>query len=140
MSPSVGIHTIEGLPVIGLPPLRLARSSKILKRCLDIVGAGLGLLVLAPFFAYAAIRIKRGSPGPVFFRQVRMGAGDETFRIYKFRTMAEDADARKAEVAHLNKHAQNGGDPRMFKIANDPRVTRVRACSCDVTRSTSFRS
>jgi exopolysaccharide biosynthesis polyprenyl glycosylphosphotransferase len=127
LSPSVGIHTIEGLPVIGLPPLRLARSSKILKRCLDVVGAGLGLLVLAPFFAYAAIRIKRGSPGPVFFRQVRMGAGDKTFRIYKFRTMAEDADARKAEVAHLNKHAQNGGDPRMFKIANDPRVTRFGA-------------
>ena len=56
-----------------------------------------------------------------------MGAGDETFRIYKFRTMAEDADARKAEVAHLNKHAQHGGDPRMFKIANDPRVTRFGA-------------
>lgn len=123
LSPSASIHTIEWLPVIGLPPPRLSRSSQLLKRCLDLLGAGFGLLVLAPFFVYAAIRIKRGSRGPVFFRQVRMGAGEKSFRIYKFRTMSEDADARKAEVAHLNKYAQEGSDPRMFKIAHDPRVT-----------------
>ena len=52
-----------------------------------------------------------------------MGRGDRTFRILKFRTMIVDADARKGEVAHLNKHA--GGDERMFKAPNDPRVTRV---------------
>ena len=123
LSPSVGIHTIEGLPVIGLPPFRLSRSSQLLKRCLDIVGSGFGLFVLSPFFAYVAVRIKRDSRGPVFFRQVRMGAGEKTFRIYKFRTMTEDADARKSEVAHLNKFVQDGGDARMFKIAHDPRVT-----------------
>jgi exopolysaccharide biosynthesis polyprenyl glycosylphosphotransferase len=123
LSPSVGIHTVEGLPVIGLPPLRLARSSRLLKRAIDIVGSVVGLVVLAPFFAYVAFRIKHDSPGPVFFRQVRMGAADETFRIYKFRTMTVDADERKREVAHLNENATNGGDPRMFKVANDPRVT-----------------
>jgi exopolysaccharide biosynthesis polyprenyl glycosylphosphotransferase len=127
LGPSACIHTIEWLPVIGLPPPRLSRSSQLLKRCLDLAGALLGLVVLAPFFAYAAARIKLGSPGPVFFRQVRMGAGGTPFRIYKFRTMTADADARKAEVAHLNKHARDGGDPRMFKIAGDPRVTRFGA-------------
>ena len=54
-----------------------------------------------------------------------MGAGDRTFRIFKFRTMDADADERKQQVAHLNRHLGEGGDPRMFKIADDPRVTRV---------------
>ena len=54
-----------------------------------------------------------------------MGEPARRFRIFKFRTMVADADERKAEVAHLNKHARKGGDPRMFKIDDDPRVTRV---------------
>jgi len=125
VSPGVGIHTVEGVPLVGLPPVRLARSSRLLKRTMDIVVAAFGLLVLAPLLLAIALVIKLDSPGPVFFRQVRMGARDRTFRIFKFRTMAADADARKADVAHLNMHAQNGGDPRMFKIADDPRATRV---------------
>src|SRR5215475_7522587 len=125
LSPSVGIHTVEGLPLIGLPPLGLTRSSRLLKRVADLVLSALGLLVLAPVFLVAAIAIKRDSPGPVFFRQVRMGFCEKTFRIYKFRTMTVDADRLKGDYAHLNKHAENGGDPRMFKISNDPRVTRV---------------
>jgi lipopolysaccharide/colanic/teichoic acid biosynthesis glycosyltransferase len=96
-----------------------------LKRSLDLVASLVSLVVLAPLFALIAVAIKLDSRGPVFFRQTRMGQGDETFRIWKFRTMAADADARKAEVAHLNKHLHNGGDPRMFKIPNDPRITRV---------------
>ena len=72
-----------------------------------------------------ALLIKLDSPGPVFFRQVRMGAAGRTFRIFKFRTMHADADERKHEVAHLNQHLAPGGDPRMFKIPDDPRVTRV---------------
>lgn len=123
LSPGVGVHTVEGLPMLGLPPVRLSRSSKLLKRCVDIAGATLGLVVLSPLFALAALLIKLDSPGPVFFRQVRMGTNDRCFQIFKFRTMWRDADARKAEVAHLNKHL--GDDPRMFKIDNDPRVTRV---------------
>jgi lipopolysaccharide/colanic/teichoic acid biosynthesis glycosyltransferase len=54
-----------------------------------------------------------------------MGYNGRTFRIWKFRTMLRDADERKQEFAHLNKHLQNGGDPRMFKIPNDPRVTAL---------------
>ena len=97
----------------------------MLKRGMDVCLAGLGLLLLAPTFALIALAIKLESPGPVFFRQERMGTGGRTFRILKFRTMTADAEERKGEVAHLNKHAKNGGDPRMFKIAADPRVTTV---------------
>jgi exopolysaccharide biosynthesis polyprenyl glycosylphosphotransferase len=125
VGPSVGMHTVEGLPLVGLPPLRLARSSRFLKRTLDVAASAIGLFVLAPVFAVVAILIKLDSPGPVFFRQVRMGAGDRTFRIYKFRTMVADAESRKAGLAHLNKHAANGGDARMFKIPADPRITRI---------------
>ncbi|MGD0714495.1 MAG: sugar transferase [Gaiellaceae bacterium] len=125
VGPGVGIHTVEGLPLVGLPPMRLSRSSKFLKRGLDLIVAGAGLIVLAPFFAVVVVAIKLDSGGPVFFRQVRMGARGQTFSIYKLRTMVADAEARKAEVDHLNKHARNGGDPRMFKIDDDPRVTRI---------------
>jgi exopolysaccharide biosynthesis polyprenyl glycosylphosphotransferase len=125
VSPGVDLHSVEGLPLISLRAPRLSRSSNFLKRGFDLTGAGAGLLVLAPFFAVVALAIKFDSAGPVFFRQVRMGARGQTFAIYKFRTMVADAEARKAEVARLNKHTRNGGDPRMFKIDDDPRVTRV---------------
>jgi exopolysaccharide biosynthesis polyprenyl glycosylphosphotransferase len=125
VSPGVGIHTVEGLPLVGLPPSYLSRSSRFLKRAMDLVLAAAGLVVLAPVFALLALLIKLDSPGSVFFRQVRMGAGEKTFRIFKFRTMVADADERKGELAHLNKHTQNGGDGRMFKIAKDPRTTRI---------------
>jgi exopolysaccharide biosynthesis polyprenyl glycosylphosphotransferase len=123
LSPSVDVHAVEGIPLLGLRAPRLSRSSAFLKRWLDVVGAVVGLVLLAPLFAVIAVVIKLDSDGPVFFRQIRMGAGDRTFQIVKFRTMAADADARKEEVAHLNKHML--GDPRMFKIDRDPRATRI---------------
>jgi exopolysaccharide biosynthesis polyprenyl glycosylphosphotransferase len=123
IGPTLGIHSVEGMPLIGLPPFGFSRSSALLKRTLDLVVSLAGLAVLAPFFLLAAIAIKLDSPGSVFFRQERMGAGDRTFRIWKLRTMVADADERKDDFAHLNKH--NGHDPRMFKIEGDPRVTRV---------------
>jgi exopolysaccharide biosynthesis polyprenyl glycosylphosphotransferase len=122
---NVGIHTAEGLPLIGLPPLRLSRSAKCAKRAFDLAFSSLCLIPLAPLLAVAAVAIKLDSPGPVFFRQVRRGAGETEFRIFKFRTMSADAEERKAEVASLNKHLGEGGDPRMFKIDDDPRLTRV---------------
>ena len=116
------MHAAEGLTLMGLPPTRWPRSSLILKQALDVSFASIGLIVLMPLFAVVAVAIKLDSRGPVFFRQVRIGAGGRSFRMLKFRTMFADADARKRDVAHLNKHAS--GDPRMFKI-DDPRVTRV---------------
>lgn len=125
VGPGMGIHTVEGLPLMGLPPFRLSRSSRLLKRGTDVALGLAGLIVVAPLFVAITAAIKLTSPGPVFFRQVRMGAGDRPFRIFKFRTMVVDADARKAEYAHLNQYLSPGGDPRMFKIPDDPRVTRL---------------
>ena len=120
----VGVHAVEGLPLISLPPARLSRSSKLLKRSMDLALSIVALVLLAPLLVLIACSIKLDSPGPVFFRQVRMGRGGRTFRIVKFRSMYADAETRKAEVAYLNKHLADG-DPRMFKIREDPRVTRV---------------
>ena len=125
LSPNVDVHTLEGLPLIGLRPCRLSRSSQLLKRTADLVVSTVALVLLAPLFAALAVAIKIDSPGPVFFRQLRMGRAERTFRIYKFRTMVRDADALKSRLAHLNVHRGPGGDPRMFKIADDPRVTRA---------------
>ena len=117
------LHTIEGLPLVGLPAPRLSGSSRLLKRSLDLTAATAGLVLLAPVFAVVAVLIKLDSRGPVFFRQVRMGAGERTFRVFKFRTMVADAEALKPNVAHLNMH--NGVDSRMFKVPDDPRITRL---------------
>lgn len=125
LGPSVGIHTIEGIPLIGLPPLRLARSSQMLKRGLDLTVATAALLALSPVLIGIAIAIRLDSRGPVLFRQTRRGRAEEIFEIFKFRTMTADAEARKVELSHLNMHLAPGGDPRMFKIPDDPRVTRI---------------
>jgi exopolysaccharide biosynthesis polyprenyl glycosylphosphotransferase len=122
---NVDLHSVEGLPLLALRPPRFSRSSLLLKRTLDVVGSLVAVVLLMPFFAAIAIAIKLDSRGPVVFRQVRVGRDQKRFRIWKFRTMVADADARKAEFAHLNKHLRAGGDPRMFKIPDDPRVTRV---------------
>ena len=98
---------------------------RVTKRGFDLVFAGLSLVVLSPAFLAIALAIKLDSPGPVFFRQLRIGAGKRAFRIFKFRTMVSDADDVKRELAHLNKHARSGGDGRLFKIEDDPRVTPI---------------
>jgi exopolysaccharide biosynthesis polyprenyl glycosylphosphotransferase len=119
------IHSAEGMPLLGLPPARLSRSSLLMKGALDLGASLVALVLLAPLLLVVAVAIVLDSRGPVFFRQVRMGANGRPFQIFKFRTMVMDADRRKHEVAHLNKHLREGGDPRMFKIPDDPRVTRV---------------
>ena len=125
VGPRAQLRTVEGMPLVNLPIVDLSRAARTGKRALDLIIAAVGLAFLAPTFALVMLLIKLDSPGPVFFRQLRMGAGDRTFRLLKFRTMLVDADERKPEVIHLNKHAKNGGDPRMFKVPDDPRVTRV---------------
>jgi exopolysaccharide biosynthesis polyprenyl glycosylphosphotransferase len=92
VGPRIELHSVEGLTLLGLPPVKLSWSSALLKRAIDIVGAVLGLLVTAPLFLVAVWRIKRESPGPVFFRQKRLGMGMKEFTALKFRTMHVDAD------------------------------------------------
>jgi exopolysaccharide biosynthesis polyprenyl glycosylphosphotransferase len=92
IGPKGTIHTVEGLALIGLPPARLTRSSSLMKRAIDVVGASLMLVVTAPLFAYIAIRIHNDSPGPILFRQRRLGCAQKEFTTLKFRTMRLDAD------------------------------------------------
>jgi exopolysaccharide biosynthesis polyprenyl glycosylphosphotransferase len=93
------------------------------KRVMDVAGAFVGLVLAAPLFTIIAAAIRIDSPGPIFFWQERAGMGGRAFRMLKFRTMRDGADAEKAALAGLN----HTGDPRLFKILNDPRVTRLGA-------------
>jgi exopolysaccharide biosynthesis polyprenyl glycosylphosphotransferase len=115
------VHELDGLPLVSLHAPRLPRSARMVKRVLDFAVACLMLAFLSPLFAFIALRIKLEAPGPVFFRQERIGNRGRHFRIYKFRSMYVDADARKNDVGHLNKHDEDG--PTMFKIPEDPRIT-----------------
>jgi lipopolysaccharide/colanic/teichoic acid biosynthesis glycosyltransferase len=113
------------MPLVGLSTLQLSRSSRFVKRIVDVAVSTIALTLLSPLLLAIALAIKLNSDGPVFFRQLRTGADGDPFKMFKFRTMVRDADARKHEFAHLNRHLENGGDPRMFKIIDDPRVTRI---------------
>ena len=88
VSPGVGLHTVQGIPLVGLPQLSLSRSSQLMKRLLDVAVSSIALAILAPFFLVVAAAVKLDSRGPAFFRQTRMGSGGKPFTILKFRTMA----------------------------------------------------
>ena len=98
----------------------LTPSQTVLKRCVDIIGAVIGLIISAPVIAVLAVLVKLDSPGPVLFKQVRLGLLGEGFLMYKLRTMRDGADAEKAGLSHLNV----SDDLRLFKIHEDPRLTR----------------
>jgi exopolysaccharide biosynthesis polyprenyl glycosylphosphotransferase len=115
------LDDVEGMPVVSLPPMRLGRSSRVLKRSFDVVAAGVVLIALSPLLALIALAIRVDSPGPAIFRQPRRGREGSTFRIAKFRTMYVDAEARRNEILHLNEV-----DGPLFKVKNgDPRITRI---------------
>jgi exopolysaccharide biosynthesis polyprenyl glycosylphosphotransferase len=116
------IEDIEGMPVVSLPPMRFSRTVRALKRSVDVLASGLGLLVVSPLLLVSALAIRLDSPGPVFFRQRRHGRGGREFEIVKFRTMRDGAEAERFALAEQNQ--MEGGGP-LFKIHEDPRVTRV---------------
>jgi lipopolysaccharide/colanic/teichoic acid biosynthesis glycosyltransferase len=90
------------------------------KRLIDIVGSAAGLIVLSPIFAAIALAIKLDTPGPVYYKAKRVGRKAKKFRCLKFRTMGIDADVIKNDLRYLNER-----EGPFFKIAEDPRVTRV---------------
>jgi exopolysaccharide biosynthesis polyprenyl glycosylphosphotransferase len=117
------LDDIEGMPVVTLPPMRLGRSSRLLKRSFDVVVSGVALLLISPVLAAIAVAVRLDSPGPAVYRQPRRGRMGCTFRIAKFRTMAIGAETQRSEVLHMNEV-----DGPLFKIkGKDPRVTRVGA-------------
>jgi len=99
LGPAATMHSLEGLPLIALPAARISPLAAWTKRCIDVVGASLALLALSPLMAWIAWRIRRDSPGPVFFRQTRLGMDMREFTFLKYRTMRTDL---------------NGGDHRAF--------------------------
>jgi exopolysaccharide biosynthesis polyprenyl glycosylphosphotransferase len=90
------------------------------KRILDIAGAVLALVVLAPVVALLAVIVRATSRGPVFYRSTRIGRGGQAFTFYKLRSMVKDADLKRQHLSHLNE-----ADGPVFKIARDPRITPI---------------
>jgi exopolysaccharide biosynthesis polyprenyl glycosylphosphotransferase len=116
---AVTFDDLGGIKLLGVKRYDLSRSSSIMKRTFDIAGASVALLIAAPVLIAAAIAIKLDTPGPVFFRQERVGRGGRRFKMLKFRSMVDGADAMKDALRDRNE--ADG----LFKIADDPRITRV---------------
>jgi exopolysaccharide biosynthesis polyprenyl glycosylphosphotransferase len=117
---SVEFDQIDGMTLLGVRRYGLSRSSALLKRSLDVTGAGALTLLLGPLMLMIAAAIKLDTRGPMLFRQRRMGRHNVPFEMLKFRTMVDGAEAHKGSLNALN---EAGGG--LFKIENDPRVTRV---------------
>ena len=118
--PRTTIRPVAGLPLLHVDHPELAGARQVVKSVFDKVLATLALLALSPLFAAIALAIRVVDRGPVFFRQTRVGRDERTFRVWKFRTMVVDAEARKAQLA-----ARNEGAGALFKMRRDPRITRT---------------
>jgi len=117
---SVEFDDLHGVTVMGVRRFELTRSSAAFKRGFDLLGASVGLLAVSPLLLVFALLVKLEDGGPVFFRQQRVGRYGQRFPMLKFRTMIPDADELKDSLRDRNE-AQEG----LFKIAEDPRITRV---------------
>ena len=124
---NVGIHTLEGLPLVGLPSSRISRSSRALKRSLDILGSAALLALLAPMMLVIAFLIRRDSPGPVFFRQTRLGIDLHEFTLLKFRTMHEGTDEapHREYIKQIMTSDALPGSNNLYKLDRSDSVTRV---------------
>ncbi|MFT3888309.1 MAG: sugar transferase [Arachnia sp.] len=113
---------VAGLPLVHVERPQAMQASRWGKRLFDIVGSGILMLLASPLVAVVALAIKLEDRGPIFFSQTRVGRRGEEFQCLKIRSMVVDAEARKAEL-----EAQNEGAGVLFKMARDPRITRVGA-------------
>jgi exopolysaccharide biosynthesis polyprenyl glycosylphosphotransferase len=116
---AVVFDDLGGQVLLEVPGFGLSPSSRVLKRAFDLIVGSIMSLLLAPLLLAIALAIKLTSPGPVLFRQTRVGKNGREFQMLKFRTMVTDADQRKHELLELNAAAP------MFKVPDDPRTTRV---------------
>lgn len=114
------VEDLGGIPMIGVREISFGREQMLYKRVLDVIISTIGLILLLPIFALIAVLIRLDSPGPVFFSQIRVGKGEKLFAFYKFRSMRHGADAEQQELLAFNE-----ADGPIFKIREDPRVTRV---------------
>jgi exopolysaccharide biosynthesis polyprenyl glycosylphosphotransferase len=116
----VRLDSLGGIPLFGVKESSIAGWNLFVKRLIDISVSMTALLLLAPLFAIVALAIKLDSPGPVFFRQCRLGKGSVPFACYKFRSMYQDAEAQLEKLRELNE-----ADGPIFKMRDDPRLTRI---------------
>ncbi len=107
--PTIPLHRGE-VPVLGM----------VMKRLLDIAASSVALVLLSPVLLAIAIAVRTDTPGPIFYRSERIGKKGRVFGCIKFRTMVPDAERRRTEVLHMNER-----DSVLFKITNDPRITRI---------------
>jgi exopolysaccharide biosynthesis polyprenyl glycosylphosphotransferase len=119
-SDSVGVEEFQGIPFLTIRDNKFNAAGLLYKRALDIAGGLVGSLVFLAMYPIVAIAIKLDSPGPVLFKQERIGKNGRVFQLFKFRSMYQDAEERKKELM-----AQNEMDGLMFKVEKDPRVTRI---------------
>jgi lipopolysaccharide/colanic/teichoic acid biosynthesis glycosyltransferase len=125
VGPRADIHLIEGLPLVTVPPARLPRSSQLAKRIVDIVCSCVLLIITAPVFAVAAYKIRRQSPGPVFFRQTRLGTNMRPFTVLKFRTMLVDTNDVEHRAYIKSIMTADAALPAsgVYKLSRDAQVT-----------------
>jgi exopolysaccharide biosynthesis polyprenyl glycosylphosphotransferase len=116
------VEFIGQFPTIPLHQREFPRGAFLMKRVLDVLLSSLALLVLSPVMLLIALLIRMDSPGPVFYRAARIGRKGRTFTCLKFRTMVADADQLKEDLEHRNER-----DGILFKMSNDPRITKVGA-------------
>jgi exopolysaccharide biosynthesis polyprenyl glycosylphosphotransferase len=116
------VDDLQGIPVMTIQSGPTDGWQLVMKRLIDLAGSAVLLLALAPLFAIVALLIRLDSPGPVFFSQERVGFNKRRFRILKFRTMVVEADKQQELLEHLNE-----AEGPVFKIKNDPRMTRIGA-------------
>ena len=120
--PRIHLRPVEGLPLIHVEIPQFEGGKHALKRVFDILSSGAALVALAPVLAILAVLVMLDSPGPALFRQVRVGRDGSTFTMYKFRSMTVDAEEQLDALRDRNE-----GAGALFKIRNDPRVTRFGA-------------
>ena len=118
--PRVSVRPVAGLPLLHVDEPEFTGGKRLAKAAVDRLLAAVGLVALAPVLLPVALLVRLDSPGPVLFSQVRIGREGREFRVVKFRTMYVDAELRLAELS--NRNQTNG---LLFKIADDPRITRI---------------
>lgn len=116
------VEYVGQFPTIPLHRREFPRSAFVMKRGIDIVLTSLALLVTLPLMVGIALKIRMDTPGPVFYTAERIGRKGRVFRCFKFRTMVPDAESMQGEMAHMNER-----DNVLFKVQNDPRITRIGA-------------
>ena len=114
------IRPVDGLPMLHVEHPALSGARRLVKAAFDRAGAAAMLIACSPLLLGLALAVRADSPGPVLFRQIRVGKDGRRFVMFKFRTMYSDAEGRLASLRQLNEY-----HGVLFKIRDDPRVTRV---------------